>query len=365
MKERGTGMRALATAVHNDPSYISRVIRGIKPAGPDIARRIDEALGAGGDIIAAASRPGPRQAPEEHVAPELADYFASQLASHYQADRYLGPGRLIPVAREQYTLLCDVAASASGTLRAGLWGTAAGFAALLGWLYQDAGSLAESGRWHDVMIERAHRAADDHLIAFSLHCKAMLLADTGDGRGVLDLTGAALRDRSRLAPKVQVLLLQQQAHGHSLTGTPDAARAAFTLLDEAAAITGLADDGRPWGGQVSTPGYLDTQRATICTRLGMAAEALALWNSVIPGVPPGRDLGVFRARQAQALAVAGEPEQAAEAGALAVAFAVPTGSARMRGELAVLREKMAPWRRDRPGRALDAALARLPKQKGK
>jgi hypothetical protein len=356
-------VRALASAVGNDVSYVSRVLRGLKPAGPDIARRIDGALRAGGEVIAAASRPAPRPDPEAHVAPELALYFASQLAGHYQADRFLGPGRLIPVAKDQYALLCEVAGSASGPLRADLWGIAAGYAALLGWLCQDAGSLAESGRWHDAMIERAHRTGDDQLIAFSLHCKAMLLGDTGDGRGVLDLTGAALRDRTRLLPKVQVLLLQQRAHGLALAGRD--APGSLALLDEAAHLIGRVDDDLPWGGQVLGGAYVDAQRATVCTRLGLASEALALWGDVLPRTPRGRDFGVFRARQAQALAAAGEPDEAAEVAASVIPLAASTGSARMRAELNVVRDRMAPWRRDRAGRALDGALASLPRQKGR
>lgn len=364
MEERSIGTRALARAIAHDPGYVSRVINGRKPAGPDIARRIGEALGAVDEITAAAARPAAPPSPEEYVAPELADYFALQLAGHYRADRYLGPGRLIRVAADQDALLVDVAGSASGTLRAGMWGIAAGYAALLGWLHQDAGNIAESVRWHNTMIERAHRTADEHLIAFSLHCKAMLIGDQGDGRGVLDLTRSALRNRQRLAPKVQVLLLQQQAHGVALVGGDGASAECFGLLDDAASVLDLADDGRPWGGQVAVPRYLDIQRATICTRLGLAAEALALWESVIPETSPGRDLGVFLARQAQALAAAREPERATEVALSAVPLAVSTGSARMRAELTVLRDQMAPWRRERPGRALDAALAQIPR-KGK
>lgn len=363
MGERGMGTRALARAVRHDAGYVSRVINGRKPAGPDIARRIDRALDAGGEIIAAAARPAALPAPEEHVAPELADYFAMQLSQHYTADRFLGPGRLIRTATDQDELLADVAGSAKGRMRAGLWGISAGFAALLGWLHQDAGHIGESARWHDTMIERAHRTADDHLIAFSLHCKAMLLADQGDGHGVLDLTRAGLRDRGRLAPKVQVLLLQQQAHGVALARGDGAE--CFALLDDAAGLLDLADDGRPWGGQVTAPRYLDVQRATICTRLGLAREALALWDQVIPATSPGRDLGVFLARQAQAYATAREPERAAAVAEQSARLAISTGSARMRAELATVREHMKPWRRERAGRAVDAAIAAIPPRKGR
>lgn len=213
------------------------------------------------------------------------------------------------------------------------------------------------------MIERAHRTADGQLVAFSLMCKAMLLGDTGDGRGVLDLTGAALRNRAGLLPKVQVLCLQEQAHGLALAGQ-DAA-GSLALLDEAAALVDRVDDDLPWGGHVLAPTYIDAQRATVLTRLGLAAEAIALWAALLPMTPRGRDYGVFRARQAQALAAAGEPEEAAEVAVSVVPLAASTGSARMRAELCVARDRMAPWRRDRPGRALDAAMAQLPRRKGK
>jgi DNA-binding transcriptional regulator YdaS (Cro superfamily) len=165
MKQRDMSLRALARAVHHDPSYISKALRGLKPLGPALARDIDRALEAGGEITAAALRPAPVP-PETPVAPELVDYFRQQLAGHYAADRFLGPGRLIAVAAAQYDLLCDIAGTATPPLRGKLWATAAGFAALLGWLHQDAGDLAESARWHDVMIERAHRSHDPQLVGF-------------------------------------------------------------------------------------------------------------------------------------------------------------------------------------------------------
>ncbi len=55
-KARGMSLRALARAVHHDPSYVSRALRGLKPLGPKLARDIDDALAAGGEIIQAALR---------------------------------------------------------------------------------------------------------------------------------------------------------------------------------------------------------------------------------------------------------------------------------------------------------------------
>ena len=65
-KTRGISLRALAKALHHDPSYVSRALRGLKPCGPKLARDIDDALAAGGEIIRAASRSRPDAAPVEH-----------------------------------------------------------------------------------------------------------------------------------------------------------------------------------------------------------------------------------------------------------------------------------------------------------
>lgn len=361
MDARGMSLRALAKAVHHDPSYVSRALRGLKPLGPALARDIDRALGAGGEVIAAAQRPAP--APQEMpVAPELADYFRQQLAGHYAADRFLGPGRLIAVATVQYDLLCDIAGTASGPLRGELWATAAGFAALLGWLHQDAGNLGDSARWHDVMIERAHRSHDPQLVGFALYCKAMLHTDMADGASVLDLTGAGLRDDHRLIPKVRALLLQQAAQGHALAGLPGAHAECDRLLGDADDLTGQISDDYPWGA-CSAPHWIGTQRATVWTRLGRYAEATSLWEQVIPALPASsrRDIGVYHARHAQSLAGCSEPEQAVNVARLAVPVAAQSGSARMRSELHALRQYMEPWRGGQPWRDLEDTLRALPR----
>jgi tetratricopeptide (TPR) repeat protein len=56
LEQRGMSLRALAKAVHHDASYLSKVLRGLKPCGPRLARDIDAALAAGGEIVQAAAR---------------------------------------------------------------------------------------------------------------------------------------------------------------------------------------------------------------------------------------------------------------------------------------------------------------------
>lgn len=326
---------------------------------------VDELFGReepSGDLVYAGS--AEVIAPRRHsgpVAPELADYFRDQLAGHYTADRHLGSLRLIPTAVTQYQLLCELANAADGRLRHTMWALAAGYSAFIGWLYQDGGDVDRSVYWHDVMIERAHRSLDPQLVGFALHNKAMLHADMLDGPGVVDLARAALVHESILTPKVRVLALQQTAHGTSLVGGDDARDECDRLLDDAAGLLDRIDDPYPWGSACLTPHYLDVQRATCYGRLGLADEALTVWGRVLPAMAAGarRDVGVFRARQAQVLAMRGEPEQAVQIAGEVVTLAEETGSARMARELQALETHMRPWAKEAPGRELGLMLASM------
>ncbi|MET8653683.1 hypothetical protein [Nocardia aurea] len=342
------------------PAAVASTVEAGIGCGEDRVQEVDEVNRRefGGTLLGLTALAATSSDAQAHVAPELVDYFRSQLAGHYSADRFLGPTQLIPAAVPQYELLCELANAASGNLRSDFWSLATGYAAFLGWLYQDAGDLRRSTYWHDQMLERAHRSQDPQLVGFALHNKAMLEADKRDGRSVLDLTGAALQQRTHLIPKVEVLLLQQAAHGTSLIGGDNAADECGRLLDEAAVSLEAVDDEYPWGA-CRSPRYIDVQQATIWTRLGLAREAIALWEQIIPDIPASqsRDRGVFTTRHAQALAAAGEPEQALATVAAIPPLVVRTGSARMRTELFALQKRMQPWSRDSAGRALDELLS--------
>jgi tetratricopeptide (TPR) repeat protein len=359
MEARGIGVRALARLVHHDPSYVSRVLRGLKTVAPDTARLIDDALHADGEIIQAARRPAPvRQ--EAPVAPEVVAYFRGQLAGHYTADMFLGPLHLIPTLKTQAELIGQLAAAADAPVRRGLLDTGAAYAALLGWLYQDAGDLASSAKWRDATLSLAHRSADPQLVSYALMNKAMLALDQGDGAAVIDFAQAALSNARELAPKARVLALQHEAQGHSMLG--DRA-AADRLLDQAAVLVGRVDDEYLWGNSCRrTPHHVEVQRATCYGRTGNpadAADAASLWDEIMDSMPETarRDNAVFRARQAAALARVPDPDRAVWAAAEAAAAVSATGSARLRQELRALPRHAAKWAQTSAGSDLRAVLA--------
>lgn len=356
MEARGMSLRGLAKVVHHDASYLSKALRGLKPCGPKLARDIDDALAAGGEIIRAASRSRPNLAPvEAPVAPEVIDYFRMQLAGHYTADMFLGPLHLIPTVQAQAELITRLTAAADAPVRRGLLDTGAAYAALLGWLHQDAGNLSESARWRDTTLSLAHRSGDPQLVSYALMNKAMLALDQGDGTAVVDFAQAALSNVRELAPKARVLAIQHQAQGHAMLG--DRATA-DRLLDQAAALVGRVDDEYLWGNSCRrTPHHVEVQRATCYGRTGRvqdAADAASLWDQIMDSMPETarRDNAVFRARQAAALAQVPDPDRAVWAAAEAVSAVRATGSARLRREIKAIPAHAALWARTSAGREL-------------
>jgi hypothetical protein len=184
------------------------------------------------------------------VAPELVTYFREQLPGHYRADMFLGPHHLIPTVLAQVQLIGQLVGSADDEVRHDLLGIGVAYAALLGWLHQDAGDMRESGQWRAAALGMAHRSVDRHLISYALSNLAMHSADLGNGVAVVDFAQAALVDEERLSPKVRVLALQHQAHGYSMLRERPKAKV-DDLLDQAAPLVDLVDDEYPWGQLVS------------------------------------------------------------------------------------------------------------------
>ncbi|WP_434589002.1 Twin-arginine translocation pathway signal [Streptomyces sp. A5-4] len=295
----------------------------------------------------------------QHVDPALIGYFQQQLEGHYRADMFLGPHDLIGTVSAQYQLIDKLIRSAQGETRCGLLCVGAAYAALVGWLYQDAGDVDGASFWRGVTQEIAMRSRDPHLIGYSLVNQAQVRTDLGDGHAVIDLCEAALDDARRLLPKVQIMAMQQQAHGASLTGDRSAVD---QLIDQADGLLARVDDDLPWGNACRrTPGYLEVQRATCYGRPGLGAEAGALWDQVLQTVPETarRDRGVYLARHATAAATAREPDQAVEIVRQVAQIAVETRSARMRRELVTLERAMRPWQDAPIGLELGELLAPL------
>ncbi|WP_258534334.1 Twin-arginine translocation pathway signal [Streptomyces sp. PT12] len=319
---------------------------------PPVDRRMFLATGS----AAALSSLAPDDLTPRHIDPALVDYFYRQLDGHYAADMMLGPRELIPTVTEQYRLISSLARRANGDTRDGLVHVGATYAVLAGWLHQDAALWADAAYWHGIAQTDALISGDPDLVAYTISHMAHLRADLGDGRAVVALCERALADERRLSDRIRANLMYQQAHGAALLGDR---RAVDRLLDQASRATERVDPAIPWGTAARRNAhYTAVQRATCYGRMGLHREALTLWDHITATMPPTarRDTGVYLARQASAHASTGEPERAVELAAESARIAHDTASGRHRAELDRLREAMIPWRDDRLGHQLDAAL---------
>jgi hypothetical protein len=168
----------------------------------------------------------------------------------------------------------------------------------------------------------------------------MIRSDLCDSTGTINLALAALKDEHRLYSKERIQALQQAAHGHAQAGDRQAVDDA---LDRAADLLAGVDDDHPWFNACrTTPGYIEAQRATCYTRLGLGHEAANLWEQIIAGLPSTarRDEGIYRARQATACAQVGDLDSALDNAPRASNAASQTGSFRLRRELETLQRSL-------------------------
>ncbi len=164
------------------------------------------------------------------------------------------------------------------------------------------------------------------------------------------------------AMKVQAEVAQQAAFGMAMTG--ESLGAVEQKMTEARDLLDRApDDEEPGPGDpYFTTDTLLLRQATCFTEAGKPARAAALFADVISsGGLSHRDEGFFGARRATALALSGEPDEAARVGLHAAQVARETSSGRTMLVLADVVRTLAPWS-SRPGpRALREALSPAPR----
>jgi hypothetical protein len=117
------------------------------------------------------------------VPPDLAAYFATQLAGHYAADTRLGARPLLDTVVAQHRVLSQAAAVAAPGSRVELLRMDVAFAGLAGWLCQDMGDRLRAWHCYCEALELAHRADDPDLVAYALANMSSLRLDAGEGPG--------------------------------------------------------------------------------------------------------------------------------------------------------------------------------------
>ncbi|MGH3402051.1 MAG: helix-turn-helix transcriptional regulator [Streptosporangiaceae bacterium] len=313
----------------------------------------------------------PASDPEEleHVAAALDDarryldgsvigYFRNRLGRSKAEDGNLGPTRALPLVLGILGAISQHVREVKPDVRCALLSLGADGAEFAGWLYRDLQDPLSATYWYDRAMEWAQEAGDTAMQGYVLLKKSQMAYDLRDAYRVVTFAEAAQSGPWQFTRKVRAEATQQQAFGLAMTG--ESLSKVEQKMDEARELlTSSSPDDKPAGpaGAYFTGSTLLVRQATCYTEAGKPARAAALFADVIAsGTLSRRDAGFFRARRAAALALCGEPDEAAAVGLEAVQVAEETSSERTMYVLADVVGTLAPWR-SRPGpRALKQAL---------
>ena len=304
--------------------------------------------------IAAASLPGLSLADLQQIASTLADtrrqadapaamHFRTQLASCKKDDGTLGPKRALPVVLGMLGAIEQSARDASANVRRELLAVGADGAEFAGWLYRDIHRPDIAGFWYDRAMEWAQEADDPAMQGYVLLKKSQMAYDERDAVRLFALAEAAGNARWQLPHRVQAEITQQAALGAAMLGEPLVS--VRRRLDDAQALLGGAADDYHELGAYFTESTLLLRNAVTLTEAGKPSMAAELFGDVIAaGGLSVRDGGFFNARRAAALALSGEPDEAATVGKESAGVAHAMKSERTVQVLGEVLQSLARWR---------------------
>jgi len=292
----------------------------------------------------------------------VVDYFRRQLQRSKADDGSHGASRALPLVLGILGAISQHVREVKPAVRCGLLSLGADGAEFVGWLYRDLQDQANATYWYDRAMEWAQEAHDTAMQGYVLLRKSQMAYDARDAHRVVTFAEAAVHGPWRFPMKVQAEVAQQAAFGMAMTG--ESLGAVEQKMTEARYLLDRApDDEEPGPGDpYFTTDTLLLRQATCFTEAGKPARAAALFADVISsGGLSHRDEGFFGARRATALALSGEPDEAARVGLHAAQVARETSSGRTMLVLADVVRTLTPWS-SRPGpRALREALSPAPR----
>jgi tetratricopeptide (TPR) repeat protein len=363
MAARRVGLRELAREVSYDPGYLSKVVNGRRAVSRDLARHLDEALGARGALeafrltpdlhgtftyddeerlILAARRP-------ERVDRENIRCLAEALTAQYRQAYRVGSVTMLKAGTAQLSLVGKLTKEARAPLRGEMLAIAGQYALFAGWLNVNTGQLAHARACFDQALGWAAESGDADMTATALNQKANLAWMEGKIGPMIGLSQAAQRSTS-ISAGVRALAVQLEARANALTGNGDDANR--KLAEAASLIEHAAGHPRnehepPWI-LCFCPAYLELQRGLACSYLGRDAHAVELLAAGLAEMPSevGQSewIAWYLVRLASAHARAGDPEQACSVAAQAALVARQTESSRLRAQLGrLLAQLSAQW----------------------
>ncbi|MFI5841634.1 helix-turn-helix domain-containing protein [Catenuloplanes sp. NPDC051500] len=386
-------VRELARRAHVDAGHLSRILKGDRPApGAEVVRALDDALGANGELVRltvcgaiwpltqrwsdtdnerladALENTTPTadnavelahewliaEAPQVYelrVGRRVGERMAGKVARRVQGlrllDDYLGGEHTQAVVAAELAATGRLVREAAYTEAVGrrLLVAVGELCQLAGYVYTDAGRLAEAERLYLAGMRAAHAGGDDGVAANNLSALSYQLANDGDAPRAVRLARSAYAGaRDEASATVRALLLERVAWAHALAGETGAAERALGAVDETYAERSRAAD--PVWAYWVTPEEVEIMRGRVWTELKRPLRAVPALRGVIEGYGPdrARETTLYRSWLAEALEQAGEVDEAAALATGTVKLSQHAHSVRAVQRIEVLRRVLAPHR---------------------
>lgn len=280
--------------------------------------------------------------PVRYLNTEAVTAFNRQLDAAMSADGQPGEVKPLPAVLDVLRAVHRSAREVRPVVRRELLSVGARGAEFAGWLYRDARNLRAASYWHDRATEWAQEANDFAMQGYVLLKRAQMAYDERDAVRVFTLAEAAQTGPWHLPTKVRAEVAQLEARGMAMLGEPmdDVER---TLDASRAWFERATADERPLGKHYSAT-TLMIQTASCYIEAGQPRLAANLYQQAFDVGPLSeRDQGYFLARRALALALAGEPDDAAATGLEALRIAAARSSHRTIHQLRRTVRRLEPW----------------------
>ncbi len=362
MAERGLGVRALARKVPCDPALISRFTHGRQRPSPEMARRLDDVLGAGGELAATLDRRGVLKlglgvslAPEAlrlalaEAAADAVEFTQAATATAVGAGTFTHldavvaeldlsypvqrPAGLFPVAR---IYRAQVQRLISGrctlTQKRDLYVYAAWFSEMLAWLAHDLGTPLAAHAWAVDCFEHACQAGHGELCGWAADATASIALYSRQPVRAIEAAMGGLAHVPAAHP-LGVRLRAQAARGHARLGERDACERLITEAEREYVRLPARPSVRAGGGGLLAAFAVTAYPASCYVWLGEFAKAVGYGRRALEvhesasaeERSPSRE-AIARVDLALAVAGQGEPGEAAELGCQALRSPRLTGS---------------------------------------
>lgn len=389
----GLSLSELARRVHYSKGYLSKIETGAKPAGMDLARRCDAALGAEGTLTALMAKPGTpapdgqdeawtgevwmmsldsggstwfnpmrRREALASGAALLTLGFSERRASaaaqqestitayqaifeqHRKIGQTMSPVMVLPALIAQTHTLRELALGARSPERERFLRLASRYAEYTGWMTQEAGNDRAALWWTRNAVDMASAAGDSDLEAHSWVRHALIALYREDATETIQLAQQA-HANTKAPSRIRGMAALREAQGHALAGDDRSCRhtldQATRLLD---GVASEASDGMVLGTTAATA-MAPVVTGWCLYDLGRPAEAAEILDRELGrhAAMGRRAQARFGARRALAHAAAGEIDHACALAHQVLDSAELVDSATIRFDLRRLARTVARW----------------------